>query len=94
MENIEPALLKVGKDTGCSGLSSSIFSTYEENNERKIILRAIGAGALNQAVKAAISSNRYFSRYSLHVHLVPSFRIIEENCTCIELEVKLQKNGG
>jgi stage V sporulation protein SpoVS len=94
----ETKILKVASSTSVQKLSNSIVSCYEENPETVIVLRAIGAGAVNQAVKAAINSNHYFSRKGFMVTIVPSFKNFSEGeegndrKTCsIEMRIDLKR---
>lgn len=92
LENIETKLLKCKSSTDSSKLAGSIFSTYQENNDVRIIIRVIGAGALNQATKAVIISNKFFSKKGLSVALKPSFSDCDGDMTAIELRVIIFKD--
>ena len=84
--------LRCSTSTDASKLSESIYSSCKNDTTVKVSIRVIGAGALNQAVKAAILSNKFFSKKGLSVGLVPSFQDSENNVTVIELKVVLLKN--
>lgn len=76
-ENAE-CVLKVAASADVQKLANAITSAYRKDPEKPIILRAIGAGAVNQATKAAIVSGSTFSRFGLTVYLVPSFKSFDE----------------
>ena len=85
-------VLRCSSSTDANKLAGSIHSTYQENPTAPIIIRVIGAGSLNQAVKAAIISNKFFAKKGIVVGLQPSFQDASENMTAIELKVLLLKN--
>ena len=88
MDNKEAQkVLRCKSSTDANKLAGSIFSTYQENPSIQIVIRVIGAGSLNQAVKAAIISNKFFAKKGIVVDLRPSFRDASENMTAIELKV-------
>ena len=84
-------VLRCKSSTDANKLAGSIHSTYAGNPESQIIIRVIGAGSLNQAVKAAIISNKFFAKKGLVVVLQPSFQDTSDEMTAIELKVLLQK---
>ena len=84
-------VLRCSSSTDANKLAGSIFSTYQENPSMRIILRVIGAGSLNQAVKAAIISNKFFAKKGIVVDLRPSFSDASENVTAVELKVLFNK---
>ena len=43
--------LRCSSSTDAKKLAGSIYSTYQSNPDNDIIIRVIGAGALNQAIK-------------------------------------------
>lgn len=84
-------VLRCKSSTDANKLAGSIHSTYSGNPDAQIIIRVIGAGSLNQAVKAAIISNKFFAKKGLVVVLQPSFQDTSESMTAIELKVLLEK---
>lgn len=88
----EPRVLRCKSSTDANKLAGSIHSIYQNNSSTPIIIRVIGAGALNQATKAAIISNKFFAKKGLVVALQPSFQDAEENMTVIELKILIEKN--
>lgn len=84
-------VLRCKSSTDANKLAGSIHSTYTGDKDSQIIIRVIGAGSLNQAVKAAIISNKFFAKKGLVVMLQPSFQDTDEEMTAIELKILLQK---
>lgn len=86
-------MLRCKASTDAAKLAGSIYSTCQENSESDVVLRVIGAGALNQAIKASIISNKYFAKKGFKVLLQPSFKDAGEQgtMTAIELTVVLKK---
>lgn len=89
---MEERILRCKGSTDANKLAGSIYSSYQENPNISLIIRVIGAGSLNQAVKAAIISNKYFAKKGMAVTLKPSFQDTENDVTAIELRIILQKN--
>lgn len=85
-------VLRCKSSTDANKLAGSIHSTYQENQSAQIVIRVIGAGSLNQAVKAAIISNKFFAKKGLVICLQPSFQDTSEDMTAIELRVLMLKN--
>jgi len=74
MSSTEPKVLKVKNSTDCQKLSGSIVSALsEEGNSGVILVRVIGAGALNQAIKAQILAKETFSKKGKTVKCEPYF---------------------
>lgn len=80
-------VLKCGSSTDATKLAGSLYSAYRDDLKQAFYIRVIGAGALNQAVKAAIISNKFFSKNGIVVGLQPSFQTSEDGVTVIELKV-------
>lgn len=85
-------LLKCKSSTDANRLAGSIWSAYQEDHNVRLSIRVIGAGSLNQAIKAAIVSNKYFSKVGIVIDLRPSFNEVGDNVTAIELKVIFTKN--
>lgn len=85
-------VLRCKSSTDANKLAGSIHSTYNEDPTAQVVIRVIGAGSLNQAVKAAIISNKFFAKKGIVVDLRPSFQDAAENMTAIELRVLFNKN--
>lgn len=85
-------LLRASSSTDSKKLASSIITHYESNAETPIVVRSIGAGALNQAVKAVIIANKFFVRIGIVLHLAPAFQDIPgEDITSVQLTIKYHK---
>lgn len=84
-------VLRCKASTDANKLAGSIHSIYQEDPNIPIIVRVIGAGALNQAVKAIIISNKFFAKRGIVVDLRPSFQDASESITAIELKVLFNK---
>ena len=80
-------VLRCSSSTDANKLAGSIHSSYQENPESTIIIRVIGAGALNQAVKASIICNKFFAKKGIVIGFQPSFQDTAENMTAIELKI-------
>lgn len=65
--------IRCASTTGCKDLAGSIFKAYNDNPEDRIIVKVIGAGALNQATKAVIISNTFFASMGKVVYMLPTF---------------------
>lgn len=89
---INQRVLRCKASTDANKLAGSIYSSYQEDPNAPISLRVIGAGSLNQAVKAAIISNKFFAKKGIVVDLRPSFQDASENMTAIELKIFFHKN--
>lgn len=88
---IKQKVLRCSSATDANKLAGSIYSTYQEDAATQIIIRVIGAGALNQAIKAVIISNKFFAKKGLVTDLRPSFQDASENMTAIELKIAFTK---
>lgn len=82
-------VLKVSSKTQVTKLAGAIASFIRE--EGKVELQAVGAGAINQAVKAVAVARGFVIASGLELVLIPSFSIIEvdgEEKTAIEFVVE------
>lgn len=90
----EISLLRVKTTTDVRALSGSIINSFTNEPSKPIVLRAIGAGAVNQAVKAALTSNQFFNKQSLEVALLPSMCEIKDQdrpeVTGVELRIEIR----
>lgn len=88
---VKEVVLRCKTSTDANKLAGSIYSTYQSSPESRVVIRVIGAGSLNQAIKAAIISNKYFSKKGIVVAVQPSFQDADDNVTAIELQVIFRK---
>lgn len=80
-------IFRCKSSTDSNLLAGSIYSAYKENADTDMVIRVIGAGSLNQAVKAIIISNKYFAKKGIVLDLRPSFCDVESNMTAIDLKI-------
>ena len=84
-------VLRCKTSTDANKLAGSIYSTYQANKGEDIYIRVIGAGALNQAVKGIIISNKFFAKKGLIAHICPSFQDTDKSMTAISLRIIFHK---
>lgn len=72
---VQEPFLKVGAGSNAQSVASAIAHALYENREVK--LRAIGAGAVNQAVKAMAIARGYVAPRGLDLTCRPGFATIE-----------------
>lgn len=65
------ALIKVSSSSRTSSVAGATARMIRENNRAKV--QAIGAGAVNQAVKALILANKYLKQDGIAVFMMPQF---------------------
>lgn len=82
--------LRCSSSTDANKLSGSIFSVYQEDPQTDIVIRVIGAGALNQGIKAVIIANKFFAKKGIALSVRPYFKDTEDSMTAIELKVLFQ----
>lgn len=92
MEEKKVSLLRCKSSTDANKLAGSIYSAHKEEPESVITLRVIGAGALNQAVKATIISNKFFAKKGITLTLQPSFQDADNNMTAVEMRILFIRN--
>jgi stage V sporulation protein S len=86
------AIIKVSATSRTSAVAGAIAGIVRENKRAEV--QAIGAGAVNQAVKALILATGYLKEDGIDVVAVPEFVDveIEENIrTAIKLVVELRQ---
>lgn len=84
----EVALLKVAADSRSTAVAGAIAGMVREGKEP--VVQAIGAGAVNQAVKAVAIARGYLEQDGIDIAVVPIFAEIEINeqeRTAIQLQV-------
>lgn len=65
------ALIKVSSSSRTAAVAGAIAGTVRDNNCAEV--QAIGAGAVNQALKALILATGYLKEDGILVHMVPEF---------------------
>ncbi|MEW5899452.1 MAG: stage V sporulation protein S [Bacillota bacterium] len=78
--------LKVSSRTEPKKLAGAIYHALKEN-DGKVQLQAIGAGAVNQAVKGVAIARGLAAPEGAELKIVPSFTDAEDNGTAINLNV-------
>jgi stage V sporulation protein S len=73
--NGEPEVLKVKATTNPSKLASAIVRSIQNNEDCEIM--AIGAGPINQAVKAVAISNRLLGSSGISLSIKPCFTTLD-----------------
>ena len=66
---------RVRRDTNSKNLSGAITSVLQE--EEELMINAIGAGAVNQAVKAIAIARTYLAPFGYDINIRPSFKTLE-----------------
>jgi stage V sporulation protein S len=82
-------LIKVSATSPTSAVAGAIAGVVREHHRAEV--QAIGAGAVNQAVKALALATGYLREYGIHVCFVPEFAdvTIDDNVrTAIKLIVE------
>lgn len=87
-------LIKVSASSRTSAVAGAIAGVVREHHRAEV--QAIGAGAVNQAVKAIVLATGYLQQDGIQVHCVPEFAdvaIDDEVRTAIKLVVKPQNSS-
>ena len=64
-------LIKVSATSRTAAVAGAIAGVVRDNQRAEV--QAIGAGAVNQAVKALVLATGYLREDGIHVHCVPEF---------------------
>ena len=84
-------IIKVSSNSRTSSVAGAIAGVFRDNNLAEI--QAIGAGAVNQAVKACVLAKGYLAEDGFDIILVPEFvdvNIDDKVRTAIKLSVQLR----
>lgn len=76
-EQVEENILRVSAGSNPQAVASAIAHAIYENRQCKI--RAVGAGAVNQAVKAIAIARGYTAPRGLDLSCIPGFASIESH---------------
>ncbi len=85
----EIVTLKIKNDSDPGKVAGAIAGLIKEN--KKVELQAIGAGAVNQAVKASIIARSFVANQGINFYIIPAFAdavVAGENKTAIKLIIK------
>ena len=88
-------LLKVSSQSRTSAVAGAIAGTYRDHGRAEI--QAIGAGAVNQAIKALVIARGYLAEEGKEIIFVPSMIVIEvdgEERTATHLSVEPAAKSG
>ncbi|MGD1995247.1 MAG: stage V sporulation protein S [Anaerolineae bacterium] len=86
--NEQANLLKVASNSPSTAVAGAIAGMVREGKEP--IVQAIGAGAVNQAIKAVVIARTYLAEDGIDIACVPSFVEVEiegQERTAVRLEV-------
>lgn len=85
-------ILKVSSKSNCSSVAGALANTIRNHDEAE--LQAVGAGAINQAVKAIAIARGFLAPVGKNLICIPSFidvTIDGEDRTAIRFVVKSEK---
>ena len=74
---MEPTILRVGSKTPVPELASAI--SHGIYDSKVVVLRAIGAGAVSQGVKAVAVARGYVAPRGIDLHIRPGFTDVRMN---------------
>jgi len=92
-EEISMEILKVSSKSNPNKVAGAIAGVISKNEQ--VELQAIGAGAVNQAVKAVAIASRFLREQGTRVYMVPGFveiQIGEEMRTGITIKIVSEKD--
>jgi stage V sporulation protein S len=67
-------LIKVASDSKTSSVAGAIANAVREDEKAEV--QAIGAGAVNRAIKATIMASQFLAEEGKHVIFIPSFVMV------------------
>lgn len=82
-------VIKVSARSRTKAVAGAIAGIIREHNH--VVVHAIGAGAVNQAIKATALARHYLELEDVHICMVPYFtdlEIDEKECTAMELVIE------
>jgi stage V sporulation protein S len=68
-------IIRVAAQSRTTAVAGAIAGILRE--EQVVIVQAMGAGAVNQAVKATVVARSYLEKDNLEVYMVPGFATVE-----------------
>ena len=68
-------LIKVGTASRTAGVAGSIAKTIREHQRAEV--QSIGAGSVNQAIKALVLAKGYLAEEDIHIVFYPEFVDVE-----------------
>ncbi len=88
-------VIKVSADSRTSAVAGAIAGVVRE--QRRAEVQAIGAGAVNQAVKAIAIARGYLQEDGLHIYCLPEFTSVDiegKERTAIRFTVEVRQPGA
>lgn len=85
----EERTLFVGSTTNTNSLGSSIYASITTEKLDYVKLRAIGAGATNQAVKGIIKAKSLLMQRGVSISIDMNFRLVEEDISANEFHLRV-----
>lgn len=82
-------MLKASKHTEPKAMAGAIAGSIESVHYAEVM--AVGAGALNQAMKGMIIARGYFAPRGIELYAVPSFEVVNiegQQMTAIKLKIR------
>ncbi len=89
------SLIKVSAQSRTAAVAGAIAGTYRDHG--RVEIQAIGAGAVNQAIKAVVIAKGYLAEEGKAIVLVPSVVEVDidgEDRTAIRLSVEPARNAA
>lgn len=68
-------IIKVAGNSRTSAVAGAIAGVFREHRFAEV--QAIGAGAVNQAIKALVLASKYLEKDGLHIAFIPRFSDVE-----------------
>lgn len=88
----DPVTLRVRSTSNSGALAGAIKKTHDSNPDQQIILRFIGAGCANQALKSVVVLNTFLSKEGKCCHIFPSMVLGEnQDTTVMEFSLKFTR---
>ncbi|MCI8999665.1 MAG: stage V sporulation protein S [Clostridia bacterium] len=85
-------ILKISSKSNPNSIAGAIAGQIKENG--KLELRAIGAGAINQAIKAIVIARGFLTPSGIEIVCIPAFTQVKfdgEERTGMKLIIKIEK---
>lgn len=86
--------VRVSSSTEVSKLAGSLIAGFEESPDKQIRVIAMGAGAINQALKGIIAFNEFLARSGHISYMMPSFHnfsVGSRPMTAVQMELDIRR---
>ncbi|MBR3697564.1 MAG: stage V sporulation protein S [Clostridia bacterium] len=70
-------ILKISSKSNPSSVAGAIVGVFNENKKSRVELQAVGAGAVNQAVKAIAIARGFVASTGVDLVCIPAFNTIK-----------------